>query len=58
MIVRRGGSGLTVLYVIVGAFVAGAHDYFDSVSSLKGIASGLLALLLWPLLLLGINLKI
>jgi hypothetical protein len=56
--IRRGGSGLTVLYVIVGAFVAGAHDYFERVSSLKGVASGLLGLLLWPLILLGIDLKI
>jgi hypothetical protein len=44
--------------VILGAFVAGAYNYFEHLSTFKGIASALLALLLWPLLLLGIDLKI
>lgn len=54
-----GGFGCgTIIYLIVGAFVAGADNYFGSVGSLKGILSALLALLLWPLLLLGIDLRI
>ena len=55
----RGGFGLgTLIYVIVGAFVAGADNYFDRLGSLRGILSALLAILLWPLLLLGIDLQI
>jgi hypothetical protein len=54
-----GGFGLgTIVYVIIGAFVAGAHDYFEHVSKLRPILSALLAILLWPLLLLGINLHL
>lgn len=54
-----GGYGLgTIVYVIIGAFVAGAHNYFEHLSRLRPIFSALLAILLWPLLLLGINLHI
>jgi hypothetical protein len=54
-----GGFGLgTIIYLIVGAFVAGAHDYFDRLGGLKGVVSALLALILWPLVLLGIDLQI
>ncbi len=54
-----GGFGLgTIIYVIIGAFVAGANDYFDSLGGFKGVFSALLALLLWPLVLLGIDLQI
>jgi hypothetical protein len=53
----RGGL-LPLVYVVVGAFVAGIHDYFDRVESLKGVGSALLAIFLWPLVLLGIDLNI
>lgn len=54
-----GGFGLgTIIYLIIGAFVAGAHNYFDTIGSLEGVLSALLALLLWPLVLLGIDLQI
>ncbi|HYN90360.1 MAG TPA: hypothetical protein VER75_00465 [Thermoleophilaceae bacterium] len=55
----RGGFGLgTIVYVIIGAFVAGVHHYFANVSNLRPILSALLAILLWPLVLLGINVHI
>jgi hypothetical protein len=54
-----GGFGLgTMLYVIIGAFVAGANDYFDRLGSVRGIVSALLALLLWPLVLLGVDVRV
>ena len=57
--VLRGGVGLgTLIYVIIGAFVAGANDYFDRLGNLKGILSALLAIGLWPLVLLGIDLQV
>jgi hypothetical protein len=57
---RRGGLGglLVLIYVIIGAFVAGTHDYFASVSTIEGVGSALLAILLWPLVLLGVSLKL
>jgi hypothetical protein len=53
----RGGL-LPLVYVVVGAFVAGTHDYFDRVGNARGIGSALLAIFLWPLILLGIDLHI
>jgi hypothetical protein len=52
-------SGLTSLvYLVVGVLVASSHHYFTHATTLKPLASALLAVALWPLLLLGINLHI
>jgi hypothetical protein len=54
----RGSSLLMVIYVVIGAIIAGSHHYFTHLSTLPTIASALLAVLLWPLVLLGINLHV
>jgi len=52
-------SGLiSLVYLVVGAVVASSHHYFTHASTLKPLLSALLAVILWPLLLLGINLHI
>jgi hypothetical protein len=38
--------------------VAAIHHYWSNVHTLKGIGSGLLATVLWPLIFLGIDLHI
>ncbi len=53
----RSGIG-TVIYLIVGAIVASTHHYFNHVNALKPLVSVLLAIGLWPLVLLGINLHV
>jgi hypothetical protein len=56
---RRGGvSILLLIYVGVGVAVAASHDYFDNVNGWRGVLSAILAVFLWPLVLLGINLHI
>jgi hypothetical protein len=56
---RRGGPSLFVLaYVVVGAFIAGTNGYFRGVSDIEAILSALLAIFLWPLVLIGIDLRI
>ncbi len=47
-----------ITYVVVGGFVANSHHYFAHPDSLKHIASAVLAVVLWPLVLLGVNLHI
>jgi Na+(H+)/acetate symporter ActP len=47
-----------IVYVVVGLLVAQSHHYFDHLSGLKSIASAVLAVVLWPLILLGISLHI
>jgi hypothetical protein len=51
-------SLLTIVYVIVGVFVAVSHHYFAHVDTIRLVVSALLAILLWPLLLVGINLHV
>ncbi len=55
---RRGISALTLVWVIVGAFVAGNHDYLSDVHTIRAIIAGLLAMFLWPLVLLHVNLHL
>jgi hypothetical protein len=55
---RRLGGALFVVYVVIGLVVAGAHDYFEHLGALKPVASAVLAVLLWPLVLLGISLHL
>jgi hypothetical protein len=47
-----------IVYLIVGAFIAASHHYLNHVNALKPIISALLAIGLWPLVLLGINLHV
>ena len=49
---------LTVIYLIIGVIVAANRNYLEDLDRLKRIASAALAILLWPLLLLGIDLRI
>jgi hypothetical protein len=56
---KRGGPGLlTIIYLIVGVFVAGDHNYIHH-HTLGQIVSTLLAIILWPLILIfDVNLHI
>jgi len=38
--------------------IAATHHYFTNVNTLKEIVSAILAVLLWPLLLIGISLHV
>ncbi|MGI8557626.1 MAG: hypothetical protein ACR2ND_04865 [Solirubrobacteraceae bacterium] len=53
----RSGIG-SLIYVVIGVVVASSHHYFTHADTLKPIASAVLAVALWPLLLLGIDLHI
>ncbi len=51
-------SLVTIVYVVVGIIVANSHKYFAHVHSLMTTLSAILAVLLWPLVLLGVNLHL
>jgi hypothetical protein len=54
-----GGSRLLpVIYIIVGAFVASSHHYFSHTSQLSGVVDTVLAIVLWPLVLLGVHMHV
>lgn len=48
----------SAIWLIVGIILASTHHYFKHVDAIKPIVSAVLAVLLWPLLLLGVNLHI
>ena len=49
---------LGLIYVAIGIFLASSTDYLDNPDTAKRLLSALLAILLWPLLLLGIDLHV
>ncbi len=49
---------LALIWVIVGVALAAQKHYLDHIHGWRGVVSAVLAILLWPLLLLGINLHI
>jgi hypothetical protein len=49
-------SGL--VYVIIGAFVAAANHYFAHVGKLAGVLDAVIAIIIWPLVLLGVDIRI
>jgi hypothetical protein len=51
-------SFLGIVYLVIGVAVAASYDYFDRLNTLRRFLSAILAVLLWPLLLLGIDLHI
>jgi hypothetical protein len=54
----RGVSLVTIVWIVVGVLLASSHHYLNHLGGVKPIVSALLAILLWPLLLLGINLHV
>lgn len=49
---------LWVVYLVAGAIVAATHQYFENLDTARAIGSAVLAVLLWPLIFLGIDLHI
>ena len=49
---------LVYLGVGVGVAVAASKGYLENLDTLKRIVSGVLAIVLWPLLFLGIDLRV
>ena len=47
-----------LVYLGIGLVVAGNHHYLGNLSDLSEIVSAVLAVVLWPLVLLGVDLHI
>lgn len=47
-----------LLYLLIEVILAASNQYFENVNALKPLLSALLAIGLWPLLLLGVSLDI
>jgi hypothetical protein len=55
---RAGVSWLFALYLIAGGIVAATHHYWSTLHTWRQVVSAVLATVLWPLLLVGVNLHI
>jgi hypothetical protein len=55
---RAGVSWVVVFWLVIGAIVAATHHYWSNIHTLKAVISAILATILWPLVLLHINLHI
>jgi len=51
-------SFLGIVWLVVGIIVAATHEYFERLGTVRLLLSAVLAVLLWPLVLLGIDLHI
>jgi len=49
---------MSFIYFVVGLVIANSHRYFAHVAGFKSVVSAALAVVLWPLILLGVNLHI
>jgi Mn2+/Fe2+ NRAMP family transporter len=49
---------VVVLYLVIGVIVAAQDDYFQNLDMVKRVISMLLAIVLWPLVLAGVDLRL
>jgi hypothetical protein len=54
----RRTSLLMIVYAVIGVVVAYAENYLDDVDRTKRLISAVLAIALWPLVLLGFDVKV
>jgi hypothetical protein len=45
-----------IIYIIIGVIVASGHAYFTNLKQVMPILSAILAVLAWPLVLVGLDL--
>ena len=48
----------SVIYIVIGVIIASNQGYLGDFGSIPNLISALLAVVLWPLVLLGVNLHL
>lgn len=54
----RRPSLLFIVYVVVGVIVAAIDDYFNSLSTAGRVLTLIAAIIMWPILLFGFDIRI
>ena len=49
---------LPLVYLVIGVLVASQHSYLTNLTTIGRIVSAVLAVLLWPLVLLGLHISL
>ena len=47
---------MLLVYLVAGGIVAATHHYWSHLNSIRHVISALVATILWPLILAGVNL--
>jgi hypothetical protein len=47
-----------IIYIVIGVIMASNRGYLSDLGSISHLLSALLAIVLWPLILLGVNLHL
>jgi uncharacterized membrane protein len=48
----------SMIWLVAGLIVAFVQDYFDSLGTISQILTAILAVLLWPLVLIGFDIRV
>ncbi len=51
-------SLLSIAWLVIGVIVAATHHFFGHLGTIGGVLSAILAVLLWPLILIGVKIAI
>ncbi len=51
-------SFVSLVYVVIGVVVAAVNDYFDSLGTVGKVISAVLAVVFWPLVLIGFDIQV
>ena len=54
----RRPSWIFLVYLVIGVVVAAVNNYFDQLRTIGRILTVIVAVLLWPLVLLGFDIRI
>jgi hypothetical protein len=49
---------LVIAYLVIGLVVAAQDNYLENLNNVRRVVSAVLAILLWPLVLLGFDIRI
>jgi hypothetical protein len=52
------GMSLGAVYLVIGVVVAAINDYFDDLGTLRRVGEALIAIVIWPLLLFGVDIDL
>jgi hypothetical protein len=52
------GVSLPAVWIIVGVVVAAIYDYFDSLGTVGRVLTAVVAVLFWPMLLFGYDVRV
>ena len=53
----RAGGVILLIYIVVGVIVAAMNDYFDALGNITNILEALVAVVAWPLVLVGVDIN-